>query len=122
MCCDGNGLPLVCTMYASSKCYSGMNLSPLCDPKDVSYTLIPTMFYFEFLPVHRSNGVTDSHAISMTLSEKEQKELVELVNVKLGHFSLPSLRPTGIPAVRLPARFDATGHVAWRNSRRCNAS
>ncbi|KAF3774816.1 Indole-3-acetic acid-amido synthetase GH3-6 [Nymphaea thermarum] len=81
----GNGLPLVCTMYASSECYFGLNLSPLCDPKDVSYTLIPTMAYFEFLPVHRSNGVTDSHAISKTLSEKEQKELVELVNVKLGH-------------------------------------
>ncbi|KAG8386230.1 hypothetical protein BUALT_Bualt03G0127300 [Buddleja alternifolia] len=67
----GNGLPLVCTMYASSECYFGVNLNPLCEPDDVSYTLIPTMCYYEFLPVHRNN-------------EKEQQEVVDLADVKLG--------------------------------------
>ena len=43
-----SGLPLVCTMYASSECYFGVNLRPLCKPSEVSYTLIPTMAYFEF--------------------------------------------------------------------------
>lgn len=62
-----NGLPLVCTMYASSECYFGVNLNPLCKPSDVSYTLIPTMAYFEFFP----------------LNDKEQ-ELVDLVDVKVG--------------------------------------
>ncbi|XP_057794929.1 indole-3-acetic acid-amido synthetase GH3.6-like [Salvia miltiorrhiza] len=66
-----NGLPLVCTMYASSECYFGVNLNPLCKPSDVSYTLIPSMAYFEFLPVHRNN-------------DKEQHELVDLVHVKQG--------------------------------------
>ncbi|XP_042480371.1 indole-3-acetic acid-amido synthetase GH3.6 [Macadamia integrifolia] len=70
-----NGLPLVCTMYASSECYFGLNLKPLCKPSDVSYTLLPTMAYFEFLPIHRNNGVTKN---------KEQQELVDLVDVKLG--------------------------------------
>ncbi|CBI17981.3 unnamed protein product, partial [Vitis vinifera] len=65
-----NGLPLVCTMYASSECYFGLNLNPLCKPSEVSYTLIPTMAYFEFLPVNRKNGFTN--------------ELVDLVDVKLG--------------------------------------
>uniref|UniRef100_A0A5K0XP23 Uncharacterized protein n=1 Tax=Nymphaea colorata TaxID=210225 RepID=A0A5K0XP23_9MAGN len=55
------------------------------------------MAYFEFLPLHRSNGVTDSHAISKTPSEKEQKELVELVNLKLGHFSLSSVLKQELP-------------------------
>ncbi|GER56552.1 auxin-responsive GH3 family protein [Striga asiatica] len=67
-----NGLPLVCTMYASSECYFGVNLNPLCKPSEVAYTLIPSMAYFEFLPVHRNS------------IEKEQNELVDLVNVKLG--------------------------------------
>ncbi|KAI9093236.1 hypothetical protein K1719_027250 [Acacia pycnantha] len=71
-----NGLPLVCSMYASSECYFGLNLNPLCKPSDVSYTLIPTMAYFEFLPVDRTNGLTDS--------PDEQKQLVDLVDVKLG--------------------------------------
>ncbi|XP_027342919.1 indole-3-acetic acid-amido synthetase GH3.6-like [Abrus precatorius] len=73
-----NGLPLVCTMYASSECYFGVNLNPLCKPTDVSYTLIPTMCYYEFLPVNRTNQV------NAPLSHKEQEELVDLVDVKLG--------------------------------------
>ncbi|XP_058219171.1 indole-3-acetic acid-amido synthetase GH3.6-like [Rhododendron vialii] len=79
-----NGLPLVCTMYASSECYFGVNLNPLCKPSEVSYTLIPTMAYFEFLPVHRNNGVTNSISMLKSLNEKEQQELVDLVDVKPG--------------------------------------
>ncbi|XP_052208440.1 indole-3-acetic acid-amido synthetase GH3.6 [Diospyros lotus] len=79
-----NGLPLVCTMYASSECYFGVNLNPLCKPSDVSYTLIPTMAYFEFLPVNRNNGRTNSIRLPNSLNESEQKELVDLVDVKLG--------------------------------------
>ncbi|XP_059282508.1 indole-3-acetic acid-amido synthetase GH3.6 [Lycium ferocissimum] len=79
-----NGLPLVCTMYASSECYFGVNLNPLCKPSEVAYTLIPTMGYFEFLPVHRNNGVTNSISMPKALNEKEQQELVDLVDVKIG--------------------------------------
>ncbi|GAB2284614.1 hypothetical protein Dimus_019069 [Dionaea muscipula] len=79
-----NGLPLVCTMYASSECYFGVNLSPLTKPSEVAYTLIPTMAYFEFLPVHRNNGITNSISVPNSLTEKEQQELVDLVDVKLG--------------------------------------
>ncbi|GJN12735.1 hypothetical protein PR202_ga31041 [Eleusine coracana subsp. coracana] len=45
------GLPMACTMYASSECYFGLNLRPMCDPSQVSYTIMPNMGYFEFLPV-----------------------------------------------------------------------
>jgi len=82
------GLPLVCTMYASSECYFGLNLKPLSKPSEVSYTLLPNMAYFEFLPVERKQeeaGVTlESPAIPETLDEKEKEGLVELVDVKLG--------------------------------------
>ncbi|PKA45673.1 putative indole-3-acetic acid-amido synthetase GH3.1 [Apostasia shenzhenica] len=66
----GNGLPLTCTMYASSECYFGLNLNPLCKPSEVAYTLIPTMGYFEFLPVTSDGG--------------RSEQLVDLVDVKLG--------------------------------------
>lgn len=81
-----NGLPLVCTMYASSECYFGINLNPLCKPSEVSYTLMPTMAYFEFLPVNRKNGLTNSITPGpKSLSEKqEDQQLVDLVDVKLG--------------------------------------
>ncbi|EPS63059.1 hypothetical protein M569_11729, partial [Genlisea aurea] len=67
----GDGLPLVCTMYASSECYFGVNLSPLCEPGEVAYTLIPTMCYYEFIPMDDDE-------------EEGQEQLVDLVDVKLG--------------------------------------
>ena len=79
-----NGLPIVCTMYASSECYFGLNLNPLCDPSEVSYTLIPTMAYFEFCPVNRSNESANSISESASLREDPSGELVDLVDVKVG--------------------------------------
>lgn len=78
------GLPLVCTMYASSECYFGVNLKPLCKPSEVSYTLIPNMAYFEFIPVDRNNGVYEPSHVG-ALRSREKKELVELVDVQIGH-------------------------------------
>ncbi|KAL0454292.1 UNVERIFIED_CONTAM: putative indole-3-acetic acid-amido synthetase GH3.1 [Sesamum latifolium] len=49
------GLPKACTMYASSECYFGLNLNPMCNPSEVSYTIMPNMAYFEFLP-HQPNS------------------------------------------------------------------
>ncbi|WVZ99123.1 hypothetical protein U9M48_044470 [Paspalum notatum var. saurae] len=77
----GGGLPLTCTMYASSECYFGLNLNPMCKPSDVAYTLIPTMGYFEFLPVHQSGSGSGSGGNA----EPDARDLVELVDVKLGH-------------------------------------
>ncbi|CAJ1931759.1 unnamed protein product [Sphenostylis stenocarpa] len=65
------GLPLACTMYASSECYFGLNLNPMCKPSEVSYTIMPNMAYFEFL-LHDP----DSGSIS--------SELVDLVDVEVG--------------------------------------
>ncbi|KAE9618478.1 hypothetical protein Lal_00047173 [Lupinus albus] len=80
---DGK-LPLVCTMYASSECYFGVNLKPFCDPADVAFTLLPNMAYFEFLPLEHNNGT-----LVMNYDEDEQvsnDKLVDLVHVKLGCF------------------------------------
>ncbi|GAV88170.1 GH3 domain-containing protein [Cephalotus follicularis] len=89
------GAPLVSTMYASSECFFGINFNPLCEPSDVSYTLIPNMAYFEFLPVEKNlgevtqdvlcNEVSDHQYISQE-DEKEIFDTVDLVDVKLGHY------------------------------------
>lgn len=63
------GLPLVSTMYASSECYFGLNLTPLSPPSSVSYTLLPNMAYFEFLPLSE---------------EPSPSNLVDLVDVQVG--------------------------------------
>ncbi|KAH7516824.1 hypothetical protein FEM48_Zijuj10G0175800 [Ziziphus jujuba var. spinosa] len=87
----GGGLPLVSTMYASSECYFGINFKPLSKPCDVSYTLIPSMAYFEFLPVQRNVGDQVVHCNGTVsdqncLEEDQNDKLVDLVDVKLGQY------------------------------------
>ncbi|KAK4791908.1 hypothetical protein SAY86_022343 [Trapa natans] len=65
------GIPLVSIPYASSESCSGINLQPLSKPSDVSYTLLPNMAYFEFLPLENNHGET---------------ETVDLVDVRPGHY------------------------------------
>nr|VDD60013.1 unnamed protein product [Brassica oleracea] len=63
-----NKLPLISAGNSSSETLFGINVNPLCKPQDVSYTFLPNMSYFEFLPVDEGNN----------------GEIVDLVNVKLG--------------------------------------
>ncbi|TVU10353.1 hypothetical protein EJB05_43877, partial [Eragrostis curvula] len=65
------GLPVASTLYASSECHMGINLRPMCHPSEVSYTIMPNMAYFEFLPV---DGDGDD----------ESSQLVELARVEAG--------------------------------------
>ncbi|KAL0763676.1 hypothetical protein Bca101_079827 [Brassica carinata] len=65
----GNDLPLVSRNYVSSEAFFGVNLNPLCKPQDVSYTFMPNMSYFEFIPVGEGDDT-----------------IVDLVNVKLGRY------------------------------------
>ncbi|KHN36267.1 Putative indole-3-acetic acid-amido synthetase GH3.1 [Glycine soja] len=72
------GLPKPCTMYASSECFFGLNLKPMSEPSDVSYTILPNMGYFEFLPHDDSSPIT--------LSKDSPPRLVELADVELGKY------------------------------------
>ncbi|KFK43726.1 hypothetical protein AALP_AA1G164600 [Arabis alpina] len=69
----GNKVPLISPLYTSSETMFGVNMDPLCKPEDVSYTFMPNMSYFEFLPAEEGNeGI-----------------IVDLVNVKLGGYYEP---------------------------------
>ncbi|KAG8367109.1 hypothetical protein BUALT_Bualt16G0038400 [Buddleja alternifolia] len=70
------GLPKPCTMYASSECYFGLNLKPMNKPDEVSYTIMPNMGYFEFIPHEPANPVQ--------LSRKLPPRLVDLADVEVG--------------------------------------
>jgi len=65
---SGN-LPKPCTIYGSSECYFGLNLKPMTEPNEVSYTIMPNMGYFEFLPLDDS-----------------PLKLVDLADVEIGKF------------------------------------
>lgn len=63
------GLPLVSDIYGASEGDFGINLQPICDPLEVSYTFMPNTAYCEFLPEGAVNDVT---------------QLVELAHVEVG--------------------------------------
>ncbi|XP_027090293.1 indole-3-acetic acid-amido synthetase GH3.17-like [Coffea arabica] len=79
------GLPVVSPVYGSSEAVFGINMKPLCRPYDVSYTFIPNMAYYEFLPIdnHQDPNCTirkDAHL---------KDHIVDLANVKIGqHYEL----------------------------------
>ncbi|KAH6757474.1 hypothetical protein C2S51_038810 [Perilla frutescens var. frutescens] len=103
---DGR-LPLVCTMYASSECYFGVNMKPLCDPSEVSFTLLPNMGYFEFIPLAGDNG-------SLSMEDDEAPppltDLVELVDVKLGcYYELVVTTFSGLYRYRIGDVLQVTG-------------
>ncbi|KAE8661268.1 hypothetical protein F3Y22_tig00116925pilonHSYRG00047 [Hibiscus syriacus] len=49
------GLPIVSGMYVSSEAFCGINLDLLSEPSCASYTFLPSMAYFEFLPLDKDN-------------------------------------------------------------------
>ncbi|KAK6128588.1 hypothetical protein DH2020_037663 [Rehmannia glutinosa] len=70
------GLPKPCTMYASSECYFGLNLKPMTKPDEVSYTIMPNMGYFEFIPHDPANPVQ--------LNRDSPPRLVDLADLETG--------------------------------------
>ncbi|XP_017980372.1 PREDICTED: indole-3-acetic acid-amido synthetase GH3.17 [Theobroma cacao] len=88
------GLPLVSTYYSASEGYLGINLEPLCKLSNISYTLLPNMAFYEFIPIkenhteladqpQHSEGIYYQDCVE-TQDKKEEIEPVELVDVKLG--------------------------------------
>ncbi|CAK9158946.1 unnamed protein product [Ilex paraguariensis] len=56
-------LPLVSADYGSTESWIGVNVDPSSPPENVSFAVIPTFSYFEFIPLHRQsqdfNSATD---------------------------------------------------------------
>ena len=74
-----NKLPMASTVYASSECYFGLNLNPMCKPSEVSYTIMPNMAYFEFLPNEPNAGRSDGKVKLVDLADVEVGKEYELV-------------------------------------------
>ncbi|KAL9225633.1 hypothetical protein vseg_001534 [Gypsophila vaccaria] len=76
------GLPLLSTKYSASECDLGYNLNPMCALRDVSYTIMPNMAYYEFIPLEpsfNSNSNSDSNPATVDLANVEVGKEYELV-------------------------------------------
>lgn len=102
-------LPLVCTMYASSECYFGVNLKPFCDPAHVAFTLLPNMGYFEFIPL-RENGAPLASLGNEVEDEVAEDKVVDLVNVRVGcYYELVVTTFAGLYRYRVGDVLQVTG-------------
>ncbi|XP_068345057.1 probable indole-3-acetic acid-amido synthetase GH3.1 [Pyrus communis] len=96
-----NGLPMACTMYASSECYFGLNLKPMCKPSEVSYTIMPNMAYFEFIPHDPS---------APSLIKHSPPPLVDLADLEVGKkYELVITTYAGLCRYRVGDILEVTG-------------
>ncbi|XVE80121.1 hypothetical protein DITRI_Ditri14bG0113800 [Diplodiscus trichospermus] len=100
----GGGIPLVSPIYASSEATFGINLNPLSKPSDISYTFLPNMAYFEFLPVNKDSGEEAQKF------ELDGASAVDLTNVKLGQcYEVVVTTSTGLYRYRVGDVLKVTG-------------
>ncbi|XP_010924059.1 indole-3-acetic acid-amido synthetase GH3.10 isoform X2 [Elaeis guineensis] len=56
-------LALVCADYGSTESWIGVNLEPHDTPERVTFTVIPTFSYFEFIPLYTRNKKDNSNLV-----------------------------------------------------------
>lgn len=81
-------LPLVSADYGSTESWIGVNVEPSSPPEKVTFAIIPTFSYFEFIPLHRSKSQSynNSHKDANLLANDDfiEDEPVPLSQVKIG--------------------------------------
>ncbi|CAD6268862.1 unnamed protein product [Miscanthus lutarioriparius] len=107
------GLPIVSTAYFSSECSIGINLRPMCDPSEVSYTIMPNMAYFEFLPTDNDDATAASQLVELPRVEAGREyELVVTTYSGLCRYRVGDvLRVTGFHNAAPQFRFVRRGNA-----------
>ncbi|KAF2283201.1 hypothetical protein GH714_043531 [Hevea brasiliensis] len=73
------GIPLVSADYGSTESWIGVNVDPSLPPENVTFAVIPTFSYFEFMPLYRQN-----QDFSTAIDDFIEDEPVPLSKVKVG--------------------------------------
>ncbi|KAI5059095.1 hypothetical protein GOP47_0025414 [Adiantum capillus-veneris] len=68
-------LPLVSADYGSTESWIGVNANPKAEPRDVTFTVVPSFAYFEFIPMP-SRGMIDDF--------QQEADPVKLTEVEVG--------------------------------------
>lgn len=82
------GLPLVSADYGSTESWIGVNVDPALPPEKVTYAVVPTFSYFEFIPLHRHQQQSCNGQIrfgfSAAVDDFIEGDPVPLSQVKMG--------------------------------------
>lgn len=104
------GLPLVSADYGSTESWIGVNVDPSLPLERVTFAVVPTFSYFEFIPLHRQKNrsrCNNSEAIDDDLVEDEP---VPLSQVKVGQeYEIVLTTFTGLYRYRLGDVVEVAG-------------
>ncbi|KAH9317066.1 hypothetical protein KI387_018835, partial [Taxus chinensis] len=76
-------LPLVSADYGATEGWVGANIDPTTSPESTTFTVIPNLAYFEFIPLHRDSKVNEIN-FSNPNGQHIESEPVGLTEVKVG--------------------------------------
>ncbi|XVE66229.1 hypothetical protein DITRI_Ditri08aG0063700 [Diplodiscus trichospermus] len=98
-------LPLVSAEYGSTESWIGVNLDPSLPPENVTFAVIPTFSYFEFIPLYRQNQDLNSGTVDFL-----EDEPVPLSQVKVGQeYEIVLTTFTGLYRYRLGDVVEVAG-------------
>ncbi|XP_022748902.1 indole-3-acetic acid-amido synthetase GH3.10-like [Durio zibethinus] len=98
-------LPLVSADYGSTESWIGVNLDPSLPPEDVTFAVMPTFSYFEFIPLYRQNQDLTSGTVDFI-----EDEPVPLSQVKVGQeYEIVLTTFTGLYRCRLGDVVEVAG-------------
>uniref|UniRef100_A0A3N7I9B0 GH3 family protein n=1 Tax=Populus trichocarpa TaxID=3694 RepID=A0A3N7I9B0_POPTR len=99
------GLALVSADYGSTESWIGANVDPYLPPEDVTFAVIPTFSYFEFMPLYREN-----QDCSSAIDDFIEDEPVPLSKVKVGQeYEIVLTTFTGLYRCRLGDVVEVAG-------------
>lgn len=98
-------LPLVSADYGSTESWIGVNVDPSLPPENVTFAVIPTFSYFEFIPLYRQNKDCSS-----AIDDFIEDEPVRLSQVKIGQeYEIVVTTFTGLYRYRLGDVVEVAG-------------
>ncbi|WCJ30671.1 Auxin-responsive GH3 family protein [Euphorbia peplus] len=106
---SGTKLPLVSADYGSTESWIGVNVEPFLVPEEVTFAVIPTFSYFEFMPLHRHKKNVEEDFCS-AIDDFVEDEPVTLSKVKVGQlYEIILTTFTGLYRCRLGDVVEVSG-------------
>ncbi|XP_031742483.1 indole-3-acetic acid-amido synthetase GH3.10 isoform X2 [Cucumis sativus] len=104
----GGGLPLVSGDYGSTESWIGVNVDPYLPPENVTFAVIPTFSYFEFIPLFKQHATTSS--ADTAIHDFLEGQPIALSEVKIGQqYELVLTTFTGLYRCRLGDVVEVAG-------------
>lgn len=104
------GVPLVGADYGSTESWIGVNVDPSLPPENVTFAVIPTFSYFEFIPLYRQKEDDDYSVNSPATDDFIEDFPVPLSQVKVGQqYEIVLTTFTGLYRYRLGDVVEVAG-------------